>query len=169
MKQERVKWDYKKLEEDYNDCVRSLKECEEFSRQLQVKINTLETEKSSTSGQLTNAIVGLAGAYLSSNPGALNGIPVIGSLFGNGKQPNAGAGQPCTCANAPTTFTGAITVGDEARMKAALIPYFKEEYMEKFMKVLLYFFHYNHFIDQTANGIESLLKNEKGSKQKQEM
>lgn len=160
MKQERAKWDHKKLEEDYNDCLRSLKECEEFSRELQNRIHTLEMEKGSSSGQLTNAIVGLAGAYISSNPGALNGIPVIGSLFGNSKQGNTAESRECICGNTPKDYTGQITVGDDTRMKAAIIPYFKEEYREQFMKVLHYFFHNNHFIDQTVNGIENLLGKE---------
>jgi hypothetical protein len=161
MKQERAKWEHKKLEEDYNDCLRSLKECEEFSRELQDRIHTLEMEKGSSSGQLTNAIVGLAGAYISSNPGALNGIPVIGSLFGDSKRGKAEENRECICGNTPTEFTGQITVGDDTRMKAAIIPYFKEEYREQFMKVLHYFFHNNHFIDQTVNGIENLLGKEK--------
>ncbi len=161
MKQERAKWEHKKLEEDYNDCLRSLKECEEFSRELQDRIHTLEMGKGSSSGQLTNAIVGLAGAYISSNPGALNGIPVIGPLFGNSKQGNAEENRECICGNTPKEFTGQITVGDDTRMKAAMIPYFKEEYREQFMKVLHYFFYNNHFIDQTVNGIEKLLGKEK--------
>lgn len=160
MKQEKARWDYKKLEEDYNDCLRELKECEEFSRELQEKVYTLEREKGSSSGQLTNAIVGLAGAYISSNPGALNGIPVIGSLFGNGKQANGGQERQCFCRKEPKTFTGEITVDDDARMKAAIGPYFKEEYKDQFMRVLRYFFHHNHFIDQTVNGIENLLGRE---------
>ena len=162
MKQEKAKWDYKKLEEDYNDCMQKLKECEEYSQGLQDKIHELETEKSKTSGQLTSAIVGLAGTYLSNNPNALSGIPIIGSLLGKGRQeqPQALAGpkKDCLCSDAPQAYTGEITVGDDLRMKMALIPYFKEDYREKVRKILVQFHVNNFFVDQAYSGLDAFLK-----------
>jgi hypothetical protein len=161
MQQEKAKWTHKQLEDDYNELFQKLKECEEYSRQLQDKVNTLEAEKGKTSGQLTSAIVGLAGAYLSSNPNALSGIPVIGSMFGKSKKElpqgnlSGNSQEPCLCKDAPKQFTGEVSVSDDQRLKSALIPYFKEEYREKVMTAIICFFHNNHFIDQAVNGMKT--------------
>lgn len=169
IRHERAKWENKRLEEDYDSIAQKLKECEEYTQGLEQKISELELEKNSGSGQLTNTIAGLASAYFSKNPEALNGIPIIGALLGGKKQQPAldGSRHECLCSTAPQTYTGELTIGDEQRLKMALVPYFRGEYREKVMKALLYFFRYNHFIDQTVNGIETLLeKNEKSSKEK---
>lgn len=166
MQQEKTKWSYKRLEEDYEQCQQRLRECEEHNRDLQDRLHTMEAEKSNSSGQLTSALIGLAGTVISSNPGALSGIPIIGSMFGKGKTETAhaelaGPKQPCLCSSASQTFTGELTVGDDQLMKVALVPYFKEEYREKVMNVIQYLFHYNHFIDQALGGIKAALKREK--------
>ncbi len=167
MKQEKSKWELSQLQKDYEDCQQRLKECEQYAEGLQEKVSQLELEQCKNSGQLTNALIGLAGTVLSNNPNALSGIPIIGSLFGGGKQVQAalnGSKQECLCSNAAKTYTGELTVGDDQLLKAALVPYFKEEYREKMMKVLLYFFQYNHFIDQSINGMETLLRKDTAQK-----
>lgn len=164
IQQEKTKWAYRQLEEEYNALKQKLGECEEYAGQLQDKIDTLETEKSSSSGQLTNAIVSFAGAYINSNPNALSGIPIIGGMFGNNKKEKssgnlAGVNSPCTCNSMPKEFTGDLTIGDDKLLQMALLPYFNPEYREKAMKVILYFFERNDFIDQAIKGIEALLQN----------
>ena len=163
MKQERTKWENKRLSEDYDALLQKLKECEEYARGLEQKVGDLEHEKSQNTGQITSTIIGLVGTALSKNPGALSGIPIIGSLFAGKKQQVAlnGPQQECLCSMAPKIYSGELTVGDDRRMKMALVPYFKEEYREKVMKVLVHFFHYNHLIDQSINGIEALFKKAK--------
>ncbi len=163
MKQERTKWENKRLNEDYDALLQKFRECEEYARGLEQKVSDLEHEKRQSSGELTSSLVGLVGTVLSKNPDALSGIPIIGSLFGGKKQQAAlnGPKQECLCSMAPQNYSGQLTVGDDQRMKMALVPYFSENYREKAMKVLLYFFNHNHFIDQSIIGIEALLKKAK--------
>jgi hypothetical protein len=163
MKQERLKWDYKKLEEDNDNLIQKLGECEEFARGLEQKVSELEQEKSKSSGQLTSSIVSLVGTALSNNPDALSGIPIIGSLFGGKKMPASlnGPKQECLCSTAPKDYTGELTVGDELRMKMALVPYFREEYREKVMKILLQFHGNNLFVDQAYSNLEVFLERQK--------
>jgi hypothetical protein len=173
MQHEKAKWEHGQLQRDYDELKEKLRECEEYSGQLKEKIDVLETEKNSRSGNMTNSIVGLVGTYLNSNPDALKGIPVIGGMFGGNKkglpQGNlSGANDQgaCSCKDMPQQYTGEITVRDDQRLNAALVPYFKREYIDRVMKLILHFFHHNHFIDQAIKGIDQAVNN--GSKQKQQ-
>lgn len=169
MKQEKSKWEFGQLQKDYADCQQKLRECEEYAEELSQKVTLLEMEQSKNTGQLTNALIGLAGNFISNNPNALSGIPIIGSLFGGNDKPKElnGPKEECLCSHAAKTYTGELTVGDDLLMKKALVPYFSDEYRDKVMKALLYFFHNNHLVDQTVNGIEVLLHKNKAQDQKQ--
>ncbi|MBS1779251.1 MAG: hypothetical protein JST70_07990 [Bacteroidetes bacterium] len=167
MQQERTKWEHTQLKKEHDHTKQQLKECEEYVRQLKETISGLEIEKekSNSQGKLTNTIIGLAGTYLSSNPNALNGIPIIGGMFGGDKKEIAQnkKNEDCLCRSAPAKFTGEISDRDEQRLVMALAPYFSEEYAPKAHKLIMYLFRYNYFIDQAINGIENA--NTRSSKQ----
>jgi hypothetical protein len=161
MQHEKTKWEHTQLKREHEETKQQLKECEDYVRQLKEKVSTLEieNEKGNSKGRLTNAIMGLAGAYISSNPNGLSGIPLIGGMFGGDKkglpQGEKSMESDCLCKSAPAKFTGEITELDDQRMKAALLPYFPEEYVGKVNKLIRYLFHHNHFIEQAITGIES--------------
>jgi hypothetical protein len=162
MQHEKTKWEHTQLKKENDQTKQQLKECEDYVRQLKEKISALEIEKekSNSQGRLTNAVIGLAGAYISSNPNALNGLPLIGGMFGEKKglpQNSKQADNDCLCTNTPAKFTGEVTERDSDRLIMGLIPYFKEEHIGNVHKLILYLFRYNHFIEQAVKGIESAI------------
>lgn len=163
------------MKREHDETKQQLNECEDYVRQLKEKVSALEieNEKGNSKGRLTNAIMGLAGAYISSNPNGLNGIPLIDGMFGGDKKalPQSGNSveSDCLCKNAPVKFTGEISERDDQRMKTALLPYFPEEYVGRVNKLIRHLFHHNHFIEQAIRGIESAItKSGKQERQQQE-
>ncbi len=138
--QERSKWEYDRLKLDYEEKVQELAEAEEYHRQLEEQISLMREEKNKSSNKLTETIVGLAGVYLSQNPKALSGIPLIGGLF-NG---NNSVGETPTPEEEVTIepafekqqniprrpFTGEVNEEEIEALELALIPFFKEEHLE---------------------------------------
>lgn len=167
MLQERKKWEFDKLKEDYDDLKEQLGEAEEYAEQLKGKIEQLEAEKSTKSNKITETLIGLAGAFIASKPGALSGIPLIGDLFGGNKANPTHVEETlettfqetdCTATyqkkDIPKPFTGDITEDDEQNLKDALSPFFKPEYIDRVVQIIQYLFMHNAFVDQTINVME---------------
>jgi len=173
---ERDKWEYEQLKKEYEKQAEQLAESEEYSDQLMEKIKELEAEKQSRPNKITDTIIGLAGAYLSKNPNALNGIPLIGDLLG-GSNPN-----PKEILEAPKTepeepqveasfeeapqealkYTGTITETDTARFFKALIPLFPEQYREK-VSIIIKYMHCNHHVIGEIHDLLADAANQKGN------
>jgi hypothetical protein len=167
MLQERKKWEFDKLKEDYDDLKQQLGEAEEYAEQLKDKIGQLVEEKSTKSNKITDTIIGLAGVFLASKPNALSGIPLIGNLLGGNNvvvPPPEEQGEAtfqegeCTATfqkkATPKAFTGDITEDDEQSLNHALSPFFKPEYIERVMQIIQYLFMHNSFVDQTITVME---------------
>ena len=168
MLQERKKWEYEQLKKEYDDIKEQLTEAEEYAEQLKGKIDELLAEKSTKSNKITETLIGLAGAFIASKPGALSGIPLIGDLLGGSRSsptPSStivhdvdDGAATFQKMDAPKVFTGDITEGDEQGLKQALSPFFKPEYTDRVMQIIQYLFMHNPFIDQTITVMEHAIK-----------
>lgn len=167
MQHEKSKWEYSQLQKDYEDVLQRIKECEDYCKQLEDKNHELQLESGKSSGKLTEAVIGLAGTYLSSNPDALSRIPIIGGMFAKGNSRSLLQGTlsgtettSCNC-NDLKVYTGEVTKEDDQKLRRALTAYFPAESLEKVITIITHFFHYHHFIDQAKTGIEQLLNKDK--------
>lgn len=159
---ERDKWEFEQLKKEYERQAEQLREAEEYHGQLQERIRELEAEKQSRPNKMQDTIISLAGLYLSKNPNALNGIPIIGDMFGGGKsnekalpganQDSAEADDECTVTETTLEeelkYTGTISEADTARFFKALIPLFPEQHREKASVINRYLFHNHHLINE---------------------
>lgn len=81
MQQERKSWEYDRQKQKIAQLRQELADGEKYSRALEKQIVEMREEKQKLPGKLTDTLISLAGAYISRNPNALNGIPVIGNLL----------------------------------------------------------------------------------------
>jgi FtsZ-binding cell division protein ZapB len=165
--QERKNWEYDRLKKENSGLKQELADAGKYTEKLEQKITELRAEKQKTPGKLTDAIISLAGAYVSRNPEALSGIPLLGSLLGGGQPNHApegsnGAipddmectvteGEECTYAKKEELkYTGIATDEDFDRLESALIPLFQEQHRETVASVVSVMYHDNQLIRQVA-------------------
>lgn len=167
--QERSKWEYEQLKKDYQDKVEQLEEAEQYHRQLEQEIMQLKEDKNKSSNKLTETLVGLAGVYLSQNPKALSGIPLISGLFNN----NNTMGQSPQTEDVEVTlepvfedqedkpkrqFTGHVNGSDIEALELALIPFFKEEYLESIGEIIERLHKTERYIGYVLKGLQDAEK-----------
>ncbi len=168
--QERSKWEYEQLKKDYEEKVQELEEAEEYHKQLEAEILQLKEDKNKSSNKLTETLVGLAGVYLSQNPKALNGIPLLGGLFNNSDT----MGQSSQTEDEEVTlepvfeknddkprrqFTGQVNDSEIEALELALIPFFKEEYLEYIGEIIEYLYKNEQYISYVHRGLQDAEKN----------
>lgn len=175
---ERDKWEFEQLKTRYEEQTQQLRESEEYHGQLQERIRELEAEKASRPNKITDTIIGLAGMYLSKNPNALNGIPIIGGLLGGAEPSEKVASDTSTETSASEVeatfsamkaedepvYTGTITEADTARFFKALIPLFPEQHREKVSVINRYLFHNHHLVNEIHDLLADAAKQMNDSK-----
>ncbi len=173
MQQERKIWEYDQQKKELAQLRQELADMEKYSGKLEEQIMNMRQEKQKLPGRLTDTLISLAGAYISRNPNALNGIPILGSLLGagtsdehnngtqtvNAEQAIGKENEPeeaaCTFSKkeAPK-YTGEATEEDFDRLENALIPLFPEEYRETVATVVSVMYHNHQIIPQIATLLE---------------
>jgi hypothetical protein len=168
---EKKAWEHEQLRKENGELRRELEESAKHSGKLEQLISDLRSEKQRTPGKLTDAIISLAGAYLSANPKALDKIPLLGNLLGT-PQPDATSSdagseeqEETECSFTETTeasfakkadlkYTGHPTNEDFERFENALIPIFPEQYRDTVATVISCMYHNNQIIEQVAELLE---------------
>jgi len=170
MQQERKIWEYDRQKQEIAQLRQELTDAGKYSAALEKQIVQMREEKQKMPGKLTETLIGLAGAYISRNPNALNGIPVIGNLLGAASPGNESAEtvqvfddtQVRQENNEPEVeqvtfskivkpeYTGEATDKDFDRLENALIPLFAEQYRETVSTVISVMYHDNKVIQQIA-------------------
>lgn len=179
VQQERKIWEHERQKQEIAKLRQELTDMEKYSGKLEEQITQMRQEKQKLPGRLTETLISLAGVYISRNPNALNGIPILGSLLGTGasdqrneemngamnaeqdfEQENRQEQFSCTFSKkeAPK-YTGEATVDDFERLENALIPLFPDEHRETVATVISVMYHNHQIIPQIAN----LLENEEQS------
>ena len=182
MQQERKSWEYDRQKQEIVQLRQELMDAEKYSETLKKHIVQMNEEKQKMPGKLTETLISLAGAYISRNPNALNGIPVIGNLLGAAspgndtetvqvfddtqvRQENNEPEEQVTFSKiVKPKYTGEATDEDFDRLENALIPLFAEEYRETVSTVISVMYHDNEVIQQIA---ELLPDEEQGEDQKE--
>jgi hypothetical protein len=178
---EKKVWEHEQLRKENAELRRELEEAGKHSGKLEQLISDLRSEKQRTPGKLTDAIISLAGAYLSANPKALDKIPLLGNLLGT-PQPDATSSDSSSeeqeeteCIVTETTeasfikmadlkYTGQPTKEDFERFENSLIPLFPEQHRETVATVISCMYHNNQIIEQVAELLED--GNQQGSEKK---
>lgn len=183
MQQERKSWEYDRQKQEIAQLRQELMDAEKYSAALEKQIVEMREEKQKMPGKLTETLIGLAGAYISRNPNALNGIPVIGNLLGAASPGNESTEtvqvfddtQVRQENNEPEVeqvtfskivkpeYSGEATDKDFDRLENALIPLFAEQYRETVSTVISVMYHDNEVIQQIA---ELLPEDEQEEEQK---
>lgn len=159
--QERSKWEYDRLKKDYEDKVQQLEEAEQYHRDLEEEIARMREEKNKSSNKLTETIVGLAGVYLSQNPNALSGIPLIGGLF-NGSSNNVPSEEEATMEavfekqedKPRREFNGQVSDQEIEALELALIPFFKEEHLDYIGEIIEHLHKNEKYISYVYRGLQ---------------
>lgn len=173
MQQERKIWEYDRQKQELAQLRQELADMEKYSGKLEEQITLMRQEKQKLPGRLTDTLISLAGAYISRNPHALNGIPILGSLLGTGTSNEHNDGvqadnteqafgkenEPeeaaCTFSKKETPkYTGEAAEEDFDRLENALIPLFPEEYRETVATVVSVMYHNHQIIPQIATLLE---------------
>lgn len=170
MQQERKSWEYDRQKQEIAQLRQELTDAEKYSAALEKQIVQMREEKQKMPGKLTETLIGLAGAYISRNPNALNGIPVIGNLLGAAspgnestetvqvfddtqvrQENNEPEGEQVTFSKiVKPEYTGEATDKDFDQLENALIPLFAEQYRETVSTVISVMYHDNQVIQQIA-------------------
>ena len=176
--QERNKWEYNQLLNEYNKLLKEHEECEEYNDTLILRIESMETEKQDKSNRITDTIIGLAGAYLSKNPNVLNGIPLIGNFLKSSSESvpipetyrSNGLDGQCSYTDnnqeENLVYTGNITEIDSGRLHRSLIPLFPEQYIPKVSNVIRYMCHNHHLIEEIHGLLEEAVNQQEKNKKK---
>lgn len=160
--EERSRWEYEQLKKDYEKKVQELEEAEEYHKQLESEIIQLKEDKNKSSNKITETLVGLAGVYLSQHPKALSGIPLIGGLFNNnemGQTPTTEDEEPVEAVfekqddRSKRQFTGQVNDEDIEALELALIPFFKEEYLEYVGEIIEHLHKNERYISYVHRGL----------------
>jgi hypothetical protein len=173
MQQERKIWEYDRQKQELAQLRQELADMEKYSGKLEEQITLMRQEKQKLPGRLTDTLISLAGAYISRNPNALNGIPILGRLLGTGisnehndgiqaentEQAFGKENEPeeaaCTFSKKETPkYTGEAAEEDFDRLENALIPLFPEEYRETVATVVSVMYHNHQIIPQIATLLE---------------
>lgn len=177
MQQERINWEYDRQKKEIGRLTQELESSERYTLQLQERISSMQAEKLSLPGKLTNTLISLAGAYITRNPQALSGMAGLGKMLHGGAigqheaeeqiindadvraEQNDEATQATFSRQGPMLYTGEVTEEDFGRLEEALIPIFPDEYRETVVTVLKLMYNDSHLIPEIA----SLLDSEKGT------
>jgi hypothetical protein len=169
--QEKKTWEHDQLKRENAELKKELEEAGKYSSQLEQVISDLKAEKQRMPNKLTDAIISLAGTYMSANPGALDKVPLLGNLLG-APQPDAASTDStneeqeepeCTVTEtseasftkqAELKYTGQPTSEDFDRLEKALIPIFPEQYRETVATVVSCMYHDNQIIEEVAGLLE---------------
>lgn len=161
LSQAKEQWDHDQLKKENESLKEEVEELEKYSEVLQNTISILEAEKQKSSSKITDAVIGLAGVYLSKNPNVLSGLPLIGDfLGGDGKTDSSSQNSvndaegkqdsKVSFSKKQQTYSGTIGEEDVERLENALIPLFPGSHLEKVSTIIRYMYHNNHLIDQIA-------------------
>ncbi|MBS1779250.1 MAG: hypothetical protein JST70_07985 [Bacteroidetes bacterium] len=170
MLQEKKVWEHDQLKKENVELRHELEQERKYSGKLEQAITELKTEKQKMPGKLTDAIISLAGIYLSANPKVLAKVPMLGGLLGTSQtdensNDTVSEEEETECAVAETTeatfskvaelkYTGQPTEKDFDRLENALIPLFPERYRNTVATVVSCMYHDNQIIEQVAELLE---------------
>lgn len=181
LQQEKKGWEYEKLKKENTQLREELAEAGKYSGKLEKHIAAFKEEKQKMPSKLTDTLISLAGVYISRNPGALNGIPILGSILGAG-QPGGNTtddtetndetaqfeGRVTTdtddCTFGPLEkpeYTGKATNVDFERLEEALVPLFPEKHRQTVATVVSVMYHNHGIIPEIA----ALLRGEDQAKE----
>eukprot|EP01036_Dinobryon_divergens_P035616 gene35616-46190_t len=142
LSQAKEQWDHDQLKKENESLREEVEELEKYSEVLQNTISILEAEKQKSSSKITDAVIGLAGVYLSKNPNVLSGLPLIGDFLGSDVKTDSSSQNSVDDAEAiqdskvsfskkQQTYSGTIGEEDVERLENALIPLFPGSHLEK--------------------------------------
>ena len=166
MAQERKKWELEQLKEENEKLNEKLDEAEKYVDKLEDKISELNTEKEKKKNKMTETFINLAGVYIAGKPNVLNGIPLIGELFGGGdssKRMSEDDETPTTSEESKASFsirkvtkpfTGEVNEEDYEKLGKSLSPFFKTELVGRVVHIVECLFKHNVLIEQTVNVID---------------
>jgi hypothetical protein len=174
MQQERKIWEHDRQKQELATLRQELADMERYSGKLEEQITQMRQEKQKLPGRVTETLISLAGAYITRNPNALNGIPILRSLLGvgasnehndemnqefNGEQAfeKDSEQEPGSCSfskKETLKYTGEATEEDFDRLENALTPLFPDEYRETVATVVSVMYHNHQIIPQIATLLE---------------
>ena len=178
--QARSNWEYDQLKKDYEELEEKLEESEEYAEQLKNEVDHLksENEKNKSSNKITDTVISLAGIYLSKNPNALNGVPLLGGLLGGGNSSQTNekeevTTEECTVKveeqkeSSTKKFTGEIKQKDVEDLQMALIPFFNEPDLDSMENIIIYLNKYNSYIPHVLQGLLKAVNTKEKEQMKQ--
>ncbi len=165
MQQERKGWEYERQKKEIERLTQELSDNEKYSARLQDKVNELLAEKQKMPGKLTETLIGLAGAYITRNPNALSGVPILGGLLGGGQETNqqgindgdvrAESEEEDTESSFKRVkkpeYTGEVTDEHFDTLEDALIPIFAPEHLETISTVIMAMYNNTHLIPEIGS------------------
>lgn len=162
--QEKSRWQYEQVLKENEALKAQLEEAEEYGDELEQRIQQMEAEKNTSTNRITETLVGLAGAYISKNPDALNGIPLLGALAGSGTAASATQttsqthGEEYGASFSKVERRGAErqdgvpqgppTIENREELRRALLPFFTDEQIPKVEGVMAHFVASPNTIDE---------------------
>lgn len=165
IQQERKGWEHDKLRSTNAELRQQLNEKERYVSQLEGIISAMRAEKEQMPGKLTNALLSLAGLFLSNQKDDV-GKQLLAGLFNASQSENDdGCDVTATYRKAEDEespnergendegdlkYTGTATEKDFDRMERALIPLFAEEHRETVATVVSIMYHNNQLIPEVA-------------------
>jgi len=173
MHQEKKSWEYDRLKSENNELRQELDEKAKYVSQLEALINTMRAEKEQMPGKVTNALISLAGLFLSNKNGQEDTSMLAGLLSPSATEDDGTENMVATFRrsdNVETTseekespdfrnedlqYTGTATEEDFTRLERSLIPLFAQEHRETVSTVVSVMYHNNNLIPEIAELLEN--------------
>jgi hypothetical protein len=179
IQQEKKSWEHDRLKSENYELRLRLDEKEKYASQLEELINTMRAEKEQMPGKVTNALISLAGLFLSNKNGQEDTSLLAGLLSPSETADEGTENFAATFRRADEAktrseerestdfpeedmqYTGTATEEDFTRLERSLIPLFPQEHRETVSTVVSVMYHNNNLIPEIAE----LLANEEQEQQ----